>query len=194
MLKEAQCDDDEARNLYQELLKANAEDYPAYRRLAAFFRDVEQSDESIDMINQLLNINMADTQAWLELAEMYSAKMNFQKASFCFEEVLVQQPSNYIYNLKYAEFLYSLGGGDNLILARKYFSKAVQLNNNTGNPAIQQSNRSTRAIFGLLETCTRLESMSKKYQDEVNQDLIEMCKEKLEKLYKGTKFDITKLS
>lgn len=194
MFKEAQGLDDEATNIYSQVLKANNLEYGTYRRLAAFLRDSDLKDEAVQTINSLLKVNMADVQAWFELSEIYISQMNYQKAAFCFEEILVQKPSNYLYNLKYAELLYSMGGGDNLVLARKYFSKAITLNNNADDPSIMSGNRSTRAIFGLLETCNRLESISKKYQDEVNQELIEMCKEKLEKLYATSKFDITKLS
>ena len=194
MFKQAQGKDEEAKNVYRELLKANPEDYPAYKRLAAFLRDTELKDEAIGTLNCLLKINMTDTHAWYELAEMYIAEMNYAKAAFCFEEILIQKPTNHLYNIKYAELLYSMGGGENLILARKYYSKAITLNDNASEASIMSGNKSVRAIFGLLETCKRLESMSKKYQDEVNQDLIIMCKEKLEKLYATSKFDISQLS
>jgi tetratricopeptide (TPR) repeat protein len=194
MFKEAQGLDDEAINIYRQVMEANSEEYGTYRRLAAFLRDSDLKDEAIETINSLLKVNMADTQAWFELSELFTSQMNYTKAAYCFEEILVMKPSNYLYNLKYAELLYSMGGGDNLLLARKYFSKAITLNNNADEPSIMGSNKSTRSIFGLIETCRRLESLSKKYQDEVNEELIQMCKEKLDKLYATSKFDISQMS
>uniref|UniRef100_A0A7S3JF30 ER membrane protein complex subunit 2 n=1 Tax=Euplotes harpa TaxID=151035 RepID=A0A7S3JF30_9SPIT len=136
---------------------------------------------------------MADTKCWFELAQIYMSNMNYSKAMFCFEEILVLKPSNYIYNLKYAEMLYSMGGGDNLVLARKYFSKAVSLSTSVGYS--ENDCKSVRALWGLLETCKRLESLSRKYQDEVNEELIEMCKEKLADMYQGkSKLDIGAMS
>mmetsp|Transcript_40376 Transcript_40376/g.39923 ORF Transcript_40376/g.39923 Transcript_40376/m.39923 type:complete len:137 (+) Transcript_40376:371-781(+) len=135
-------------------------------------------------------MDMSDTQIWFELSDIYLAHMNYKQAAYCFEEILVQKPTNYLYNLKYGEILYSIGGGENLILARKYFSKAIALNDkSTGS-----TNNSVKAIWSLLETCKKLESMGRKYKDEVNEELIEMCKEKLTKAYsKESKFDIEEL-
>jgi hypothetical protein len=103
----------------------------------------------------------------------------------------MKKPTNYLYNMKYAELMYSMGGGDNLVLARKYYSKAVALISGLTHKPDGSRFTNVRAIWGLLETCTRLEEMGRKYQDEINEELIEMCKEKLSKGYqKNTKFDI----
>lgn len=75
--------------------------------------------------------------------------------------------------MKIAECYYSIGGGDNLILARKYYSKALE-----------QNESCVRAIWGLAETCWKLESTEKKFKNEINDDLIAVCKEKLSKIYK----------
>jgi len=32
---------------------------------------------------------------------------NYAKASFCYEEMLLREPKNYLVNLRYAELLYS---------------------------------------------------------------------------------------
>lgn len=192
MFKEAKGDYQEAKNIYRELITSNPEDIAAYRRLAAFYRDSNLFDEAIEILNWGLKVNQADTNCWFELAEIYTACMNFTKAAYCFEEILVLKPLNYIYNLKYAEMLYSWGGGENLLLARKYFSKAVFLNDNSKNGTSES--KSVRAIFGLLETWKRIEELGRKYQDETNEELVKMWKEKLQFLYKNTKFDISKLS
>ena len=88
-------------------------------------------------------------EAWLELTDIYLAKLNYVKAAFCYEEVLSMQPNNFIVNLKYAEMLYSHGGNDNLdncYLARKYFSHALSLQNDNSNMLV-------RSLWGLLHTC-----------------------------------------
>lgn len=194
MFKEAKGELQEAKNLYRELIKSNPEDPAGYRRLAAFLRDSNLKDEAIETLNWGLKMNMADTQSWFELAEIYVSNMNYTKAAYWFEEVLLQKPTNYVYNLKYGELMYSIGGGDNLILARKYFSKAVALLDEAAGQEAGIGKNSVRAIWCLLETCTRLESLGRKYQDEINQDLIDMCKDKLAKVYsKKSKLDIDEL-
>lgn len=193
MFKEAKGEIAEAKSIYRELLKTNPEDTTSYRRLAAFLRDSNLKDEAIATLNSALKMNMGDTQAWFELAEIYIAHMNYSKAAYCFEEILIQKPTNYLYNLKYAELMYSIGGGENLILARKYFSKAISLSEDPLSKEANKEHKNTRAIWGLLETCARLEALGRKYQDEINEELTEMCKDKLSSLYKGTNFDIEDL-
>jgi cytochrome c-type biogenesis protein CcmH/NrfG len=76
-------------------------------------------------------MNQEDVEAWLELADIYLAKQNFTKALFCYEEMLIIMPMNYLINLRYAETLYSSArtsdSFDELKLARKYFSHAAIL-------------------------------------------------------------------
>jgi len=51
-----------------------------------------------------------------------------------------------------------------------------------------------RAIWGLAETCRKLESLEKKFKNEINDDLISVCKEKLAKIYKEhSKIDFKKV-
>jgi tetratricopeptide (TPR) repeat protein len=52
-------------------------------------------------------MNQEDVEAWLELADIYVSKQNFTKALFCYEEMLIIMPKNYLINLRYAETLYS---------------------------------------------------------------------------------------
>lgn len=145
MFKEAKGDYQEAKNIYRELISTNPEDIAAYRRLAAFYRDSNLFNEAIEILNWGLKVNQADTNCWYELAEIYISCMNFAKAAYCFEEILALKPMNYLYNLKYAELLYSSGGAENLQLARKYFSKAVYLNDNSPNGTSES--KSVRSYF-----------------------------------------------
>ena len=53
------------------------------------------TNDAIAMLNKYLEINQVDEEAWLELCDMYLAKQNFQKAQFCFEELIAVNPLNY---------------------------------------------------------------------------------------------------
>jgi len=51
-----------------------------------------------------------------------------------------------------------------------------------------------RALWGLTETCRKLESLEKKFKSETNEELLELCKEKLAKIYsKDSKIDFKKV-
>lgn len=71
--------------------------------------------------------------------------MDYAKASFCMEELILSNPHNHLYHLKYAEIKYTQGGPENLEIARAYFSEAAKLNP-----------RNLRSLFGLLMTASGL--------------------------------------
>lgn len=87
----------------------------------------------------------------MELADIYVHMQNFTKALFCYEEMLVTMPKNYLINLRYAETLYSSARAndnfDELQMARKYFSHASILKE--GVPCV-------RALLGLVQCCQKI--------------------------------------
>jgi len=88
---------------------------------------------------------------------MYLARQNYAKAIYCFEEMLLQQPKNYLVNLKYAEMLYSTKRDrlDDLIDSRKYFMHAALLREEGALPCV-------RALFGVIKTCKAIKKLSNK--------------------------------
>lgn len=118
-------------------------------------------------------------EAWLELTELYLSRQNFEKAQFCYEEILSMQPHNPLVNLRYAEILYSTAncGGesiDTLYLARKYYSHALALQSDKGSQ--------TRALWGLLQTCKAIETVMKK-EDVKNTEVMRTCQAKINEIY-----------
>ena len=104
--------------------------------------------------------------------------------------MLSSQPNNYLVNTQYAEILYSLGNSgenlDSLMLARKYYSNALTLQDD-------QQSLQTRALWGLLRTCRTIEHQLKK-EDEKNTEIIKVCQAKLKEIYSCCKnIDITKM-
>jgi len=128
------------------LISVNPADFQSVKRLVALHRDQGKLNEAVGYLNKYLENNQQDTEAWLELTDIYLTKHNFEKAKYCYEEVLAQQPTNYIVNIKYAEILYSSAEGDveELYLARKYYSHALTLENE------KTSKAASRALWGLL--------------------------------------------
>ena len=75
-------------------------------------------------------------------------------------------------NIRYAEILYSIGSDketiEDIYLARKYYSHALTLENDSTVKV------STRALWGLLQTCKAIEHLIKRI-DEKNTEIILTC-------------------
>lgn len=156
----------------------------------ALERDRGKLNEAIGLLNKYLENNQQDTEAWIELTDIYLSRHNYEKAQFCYEEILSMQPTNYLVNIKYAEILYSIGTGnenlENLYNARKYYSHALTLQSE------KAAETETRALWGLLQTCKAIEPLLKK-EDEKNTEIILTCKDRIREIYEkktGRKFNI----
>mgnify|MGYP006266990091 FL=1 len=84
----------------------------------------------------------------------------------------------YMYHIRYAEILYTLGCGDKgtpeqLRSARKYFAHALELN--------PQGN--TRALFGLLLCCAALSGSKKGAKERDTSELVPFVHAKLLEAY-----------
>ena len=142
---------DDAEKLYEQL----AEDDPSNsaiqkRRIAILKAQHGKGKELVEGLTKYLKKFMSDHEAWMELADTYVSHQEYSKAAFCVEEVILMHPHHHLYHQRCAEIRYTMGGVENLELARKHFAQAVQLNGT-----------STRALTGLYLTCTTLASMAK---------------------------------
>lgn len=71
---------------------------------------------------------MTDLEAWQELSELYITELDFSKAAFCVEELILHNPHNHLLHQRYADIKYSQGGAENLEIARTYYFQALKLN------------------------------------------------------------------
>jgi len=46
---------------------------------------------------------MSDSEAWMELCDIYLQEHEYDKAAFCMEELLLCKPYNHLIHQKYAE-------------------------------------------------------------------------------------------
>jgi len=126
-LLEAKQDWNEAEKLYK-ALKEKDECAPAPRkRLVALNKSRNRMDAAAFELNEYLDTFMNDTEAWLELTNLYIAAEQLSHAAFCLEEVILQQPYNYAHHLRYAEVQHTLGGPDRIAIARKHYQQAADL-------------------------------------------------------------------
>ena len=113
---------------------------------------------------------------------------NYAKAAFCFEELLMKEPRNYLINLRYAELLYAAQTRSDrltdLVNARKYFSHAAIL---------KEGKPHARTLFGLLKTCQAIHKLNRK-EDVKNTEMIKVTKERIAELYaKNSQIPITNM-
>jgi tetratricopeptide (TPR) repeat protein len=169
MCQESMEQYEEAKKIYQGILKDKPEDTVIHKRLIAMEKQRGKTDDAISEMNKYLDTFSTDAEVWHELAEIYIDTGSLQRACFCFEELLVSNPRSMYHILTYAELLYSTGDFE---LSRKYFSLAAYLDG--GN---------LRALWGLV--LTNFELADKDKANEKMGQLQSFAVDKLNKAYKG---------
>ncbi|KAL1313110.1 hypothetical protein HN51_039679 [Arachis hypogaea] len=143
LLLEAKGSWELADKAYSSLLEDNPLDQTIHKRRVAMAKAQGNIPGAIEWLNKYLEIFMADHDAWRELAEIYVSLQMYKQAAFCYEELILSQPTVPLYHLAYADVLYTLGGLENLQTAKKYYTSTIDL---TGG-------KNTRALFGVC-LCT----------------------------------------
>lgn len=176
MLLEAKGSWAEAEKAYSSLLEDNPCDQVVHKRRVAMAKAQGNIPAAIDWLNKYLEIFMADNDAWTELAEIYISLQMYKQAAFCYEELILSQPTVPLYHLAYADVLYTLGGLENLQTAKKYYASTIDL---TGG-------KSTRALFGICLCASAIGQLTKgrNKEDKEGSELHSLAATALEKDYK----------
>ncbi|XP_013192897.1 ER membrane protein complex subunit 2 [Amyelois transitella] len=85
---------------------------------------VEAIKELVDYLKKF----MSDSEAWQELCELYLEVQEYSRAAFCAEELLLHQPHNHLMHQRLADIRYTMGGVENMELAKAYYCQALKLN------------------------------------------------------------------
>ncbi|GAV81173.1 TPR_15 domain-containing protein [Cephalotus follicularis] len=176
MLLEAKGSWAEAEKAYSSLLEENPLDQVIHKRMVAMARAQGNISGAIEWLNKYLEIFMADHDAWRELAEIYASLQMYKQAAFCYEELILSQPTVSLYHLSYADVLYTLGGLENIQTAKKYYSSTVEL---TGGKNI-------RALFGICLCSAAIAQLAKgrSKEEKESPELHSLAALALEKDYK----------
>lgn len=165
-----------AKTILTKLVQENLFDYESLKRRIAILRAEDNINQVITELNKYLEENCLDKEAWLELADIYMEHMNYEKALFCFEELLIIDPENLNNMMRVAELYYTIGNTvENQTYARKYFSFILLTDEN-----------SLRAAYNLKTTCKVLIGM-KKDTDGVCKELLEYASSRVEDLTASNK-------
>lgn len=157
MMWEAKGELDMAMKDYEDILKEDPNNLFALKRQVALLRSRGQPSDvkkAADKLIEHVEVVSSDTDAWLQLSEMYLAAVLFRRSMFCMEELLLVNPMAYMYHLRYAELLYTVGCGtgakgggvEQLRLSRKYFAHSLEL----------KPQHNLRALYGLLLCCAAM--------------------------------------
>ncbi|CAL9003559.1 hypothetical protein PRUPE_6G340800 [Prunus persica] len=176
MLLEAKGAWAEAEKAYSSFLEENPLDQVIHKRRVAMAKAQGNISGAIEWLNKYLEIFMADHDAWRELAEIYVSLQMYKQAAFCYEELILSQPTVPLHHLAYADVLYTLGGLENLQTAKKYYASVIDL---TGGKNI-------RALFGINLCTSAIGQLAKgrNKEDKESSELQSLAATALEKDYK----------
>ena len=160
-----------AEGFVNELLNKNLNDREAKKLELAFKKTKLNSKEYVEALNAYLEENWDDADAWLELADTYEKKLNFDKAIYCYEEMLLLDPKEFCLYQKLAELHFTMGKLDNLKVAKKYLCLLLNINN-----------MALRSLWALYHTCKALLKLEKGNHD--NEKIIAIVEKKLGECYK----------
>lgn len=164
----------QADKLYADYIEELPGDAHFHKRRVAIAKAQGKSAEAVELLNKYLDTFMADYDAWRELGELYTSLLMYKQALFCFEELVLSQPGNALYHLRYAELLYTIGGLENYRAARKYYSAAVDLS----------GGKNIRALYGVVLCGAAINQTKGRSKDEDSSDIVSLASAVLLKEYK----------
>lgn len=189
---ESDEDYDRATEIYSNFLAENPSNSFAQKRKYCILKSQGKSKDARAALNTYLEDNGQDVGAWVEMANNCMEIGDFKGASYCYEEVVLTSPMDAKVHCILGELYSTMGGKENLKLARKHLAMSLELEPNN-----------LRAVFALVcaaETYLQLvdeneatNSINKKKKSDFDEDDVEMAKDlyeygvgKLSKIYKGT--------
>lgn len=169
----------DAEKVYESLLEKNPLDKMTWKRKVCMLRTVGYTDQAINEMNRYLEVFQDDLDAWEELCDIYLNIQHYSQAAYCYEEVVLAFPDNFWVILKYGEILYSIGGPEKMVLARKYFVESLILNP-----------KCLRGKWLLLQCCNAINLVK---PDQINTKLKEKALKLIYKAYEKSKFDVKQI-
>jgi len=166
---------DKALQIYDEILEDDETNALVRKRKISCLKSQNRVKEYISELNDHLKIYQADHEAWLELCEAYLNELEYAKAAFCLEELILMYPHNHVYYQRYADIKYTQGSYE---MARNYYCYAVKLNPNNA-----------RALYGILLSTSNLKNSQKAKELNDNSRLATWSSEKLSTKLQENKSD-----
>uniref|UniRef100_A0A2A4J4Z3 ER membrane protein complex subunit 2 n=1 Tax=Heliothis virescens TaxID=7102 RepID=A0A2A4J4Z3_HELVI len=144
-LLEAEEKYEEALEVLDSIIKADETNAAARKRRVAILKAQGLVTEAIKELVDYLKKFMSDVEAWQELCSLYLQVQEYSRAAFCAEELILHQPHNHLMHQRLADIRYTMGGVENMELAKTYYCQALKLNP-----------ENMRAMLGLFLTTNNL--------------------------------------
>ncbi|XP_055697873.1 ER membrane protein complex subunit 2-like [Phlebotomus papatasi] len=133
---------DDALDLLDAIIRKDETNAAPRKRRIAIMKARGKTGEAIKELCDYLKKFMSDQEAWHELCNLYLAEGEYAKAAFCMEEVLLHNPHSHLIHQRLGEIRYTMGGIENIEIAKSYYSQAIKLNS-----------YNIRALYGLYLCC-----------------------------------------
>ncbi|XP_055542181.1 ER membrane protein complex subunit 2-like [Wyeomyia smithii] len=133
---------DDALNVLDLIIKKDETNAAPRKRKVAIFKAQGRTTDAIRELCDYMKRFMSDQEGWHELCSLYLAEGEYAKAAFCMEELLLHNPHSHLIHQRLADIRYTMGGLDNIEIAKSYYCQAVKLNQNN-----------LRALYGLFLCC-----------------------------------------
>jgi tetratricopeptide (TPR) repeat protein len=130
---------EEALVIYNDMLSDNKANVHALKRKYSILRTQLKDIEARECLNDYLEQNGSDAQAWVEMAKTCLEQGDYKGATFCYEEVVLCSPMDTGVHCSLGELYVTIGGKENFVLARKHFAQCLELEKGC-----------IRAMFGLV--------------------------------------------
>ena len=104
----------EAQHIYDAVLKEDPTNSLVSKRKIAILRSENKLPDAINQLGIYLKTYMNDMEAWQELCDLYLKVQDYAKAAHTMEELVVTHPHHHLYQQRYADILYTMGGLDNV--------------------------------------------------------------------------------
>ena len=154
MLHESKGEYDQACAIYTSILEESPNDKACCFRKISTLKAQGKYEEAIKELEEHLKLSNSP-EGYIEIAVLSISSRNpdYGKAMYATEELLLQDPTNYVWFNMYAELVYSSAASkSDLLTARRYYSQSITSNDGANN---------IRSVWGLLNCCRGLE---KKHQ------------------------------
>ncbi|XP_053605272.1 ER membrane protein complex subunit 2-like [Plodia interpunctella] len=129
-LLEAEEDYDSALTHLDSMIKMDETNAALRKRRVAIFKAQGLIVEAVKELVDYLKKFMSDAEAWQQLCTLYQQLGEYSRAAFCAEELLLHQPHNHLVHQRLADLRYTMGGAENMELAKAYYCQSLKLNPN----------------------------------------------------------------
>lgn len=143
---EAHCKWVDAAHAYIRIIHADPLFQPAYKRQVALFKSQLKLPEAAALLHDYLDKFTTDFDAWAELCALDLQLGRFAHAIYAANELLLLDPHNHAAHIVVADVYATLGGVQNLCLARKHYAASLSM----------RAAPNLRALYALWLVCATL--------------------------------------